>query len=243
MGSQPGDLLLELFALQAGRNQPDPQAGAEMTSNRSFDPTELIDIGDDAIADAAALNAQQGKTARRHVERPTGIVLAIPEVVPAGKTQVDANVHASFVKVDIEHAPWRGGAHLGLALTIAPIDRLWRPIANYALLRFEILSNIVENDFQSAPRTFAARPKSEDISLTISNRANSARRFAGDIAGIFGLVLLGDNKTMATVGGSGEHHHGDTQQERGEGRRIGQIRLRTPRTQRADHPSALGLRD
>jgi hypothetical protein len=92
-----GDPRGELFRLVRRGRYFHREAVGELAHEHALDPAELVDIGDDRVADLSLLTALQGKAGRRYVDRPAGIFAAVAKHVASGKLQLDAVVlTASF---------------------------------------------------------------------------------------------------------------------------------------------------
>ena len=85
---EPGQLRGKLVALARGRGDRHRKTVRQDADNRAFEPADVIDIGDDALARDAAHRADDRHAAGRHVEHLTG------EFAPVGQHVAAEQIHA-----------------------------------------------------------------------------------------------------------------------------------------------------
>jgi hypothetical protein len=102
------------------------------------------------------------------------------------------------VQIDIEDAPWRDGAHFGLALTIGPIGGLSGRLANRGLLGLHFCQLLLKR-LPIGAWNFGEASISDDVSLTMSARAKGAPPFADDGVRIVGAFYSEITKLWPTV--------------------------------------------
>ena len=85
---EPGQLRGELVALARRRGDRHREAVRQNADDRAFEPADMIDIGDDALARLAAHRADDRHAAGRHVEHLAG------EFAPVGQHVAAEQIHA-----------------------------------------------------------------------------------------------------------------------------------------------------
>ncbi len=110
---QPSELIGEFLALERRQFHLDREAAVEMTRHRSLDAADLVEIGDDSLADLAARFGLEGDAAGRDVDRRAGEFLPVLAHELAGQAHFDALMAPSFVtsRVDCECC---GRSHAGV---------------------------------------------------------------------------------------------------------------------------------
>ena len=104
---EPGQLGGELVALALRGNDRHREAGWQDARDHAFDASDMIDIGNHALAETPALRRDHGHAARRHVDHLAGKFPAILKHVAGEQVDLDALVPAML-------AARRGGGRIGI---------------------------------------------------------------------------------------------------------------------------------
>jgi hypothetical protein len=108
---EPGELIGELFALDHRQLHLDRETLLEMARDRSFNAADLIQISDDALADAALGGSREGDAARRNVDGLARIFASIFEHVAARQHHFDALMTTALLDLGL-YQRHRAGVHV-----------------------------------------------------------------------------------------------------------------------------------
>ena len=87
---KPGQLRGELVALARRRADGHCKTVVDDARDLAFDAADMIEVGDDAIADRSDARAEQGKAARRHVDDLAREFTAVRQHVSSKQMHFDA---------------------------------------------------------------------------------------------------------------------------------------------------------
>jgi hypothetical protein len=86
---EPGQLGRELVALARGRADRHGEAVVDDAGDLALDPADMVEIGDDAVADIADAGRQQRQPSRRHVDDLAGKLTPVRQHVAAEQVNLD----------------------------------------------------------------------------------------------------------------------------------------------------------
>src|SRR5580692_3266541 len=94
---EPGELGGKLVAFARGRPDGHRKAVLENARDVAFEPAQMIDIGDDALARRAAHRRDQRHAPRRHVDDLAGKLAAVRQHIAAEQVDLDALMAAAVL--------------------------------------------------------------------------------------------------------------------------------------------------
>jgi hypothetical protein len=94
---EPGELGGELVALARRRRNRHGEAVLEDPCNVAFEPSQMVDIGNDALAGSAGNGGDQRYAARRHVNDLAGKFAAVGQHIAAEQVHAHALVAAAIL--------------------------------------------------------------------------------------------------------------------------------------------------
>src|ERR1700722_5431680 len=108
---KPGQLIGELFALDHRQLHLDRETFLEMARDSSFNAADLIQISDDALADAALGGSREGDAARRNIDGLARIFASIFEHIAARQNHFDALMTTALLDLGL-YQRHRAGVHV-----------------------------------------------------------------------------------------------------------------------------------